>query len=49
MEAHQFLIETCACLDVGSEVTTRVIIKALESSSFPWGPRMAPLCNLPSE
>lgn len=48
-EAQQFLIEACPRLDDGTEVTTRVTIKASESSSSPWGPRMVPLCHLPSE
>ena len=48
-EAQQFLIEACARLDDGTEVPTRVTIKASESSKSPWGPRMVPLCHLPSE
>ena len=48
-EAQQFLIEACARLDDGTEVPTRVTIKASESSKSPWGPRMVPLCHLPLE
>ena len=48
-EAQQFLIETCARLDDGTEVQTKVTIKASESSSAPWSPKMIPLCNLPSQ
>jgi len=48
-EARQFLIEKCARLEDGSEVLMGVTIKASESSSSPFGPRMVPICNLPSE
>ena len=48
-EAYQFLIETCALLDDETKVPSGVTIRASNSISYPRGPRMVPLCNLPSE